>query len=168
MNVSFFEISIMSLKMKIKQKDNILENENIPLFSKTLMHLNIISRRILRTCEAETKKLDLTIVQKRVLDALIYCKPEGFSQNELARFLFTTKSNLSGVLDRMEVRGLVHRVNSPLKKNQKIILVTPKGVQQQKELYADLKNMDVFSTLNEEESKQLNHLLLKLGKDLND
>jgi len=152
----------------MKRKDNILENEKIPLFSKTLMHLNIISRRILRECESETKKLGLTIIQKRVLDALIYCKPEGFSQNELARFLFTTKSNLSGVLDRMEAKELVQRINSTSKKNQKIILVTSKGVEEQKKLYKDLKTMKIFSSLNDDESKQLNSLLLKLGENIED
>ena len=53
------------------------------------------------------RKLDLSVPQLDVLTTLT--EQEGMSQQELAARLYVTKGNISGLLDRMVIAGLVQR-----------------------------------------------------------
>lgn len=51
---------------------------------------------------------DLSPSQFNVLN-LLHSSPEGLSQSELGRQLITHRSNVTGLVDRLEARGLVQR-----------------------------------------------------------
>ena len=52
---------------------------------------------------------DLSPSQFNVLNLLHSC-PEGLSQSDLGRQLITHRSNVTGLVDRLEARGLVQRM----------------------------------------------------------
>lgn len=54
------------------------------------------------------EKWDLSPSQFNILN-LLRLHPEGLSQSDLSRFLITHRSNLTGMVDRLEKRGLVER-----------------------------------------------------------
>src|SRR4051812_10321241 len=54
------------------------------------------------------ERWDLGPSQFNLLNLLIDC-PEGLSQTELSRQLITHRSNVTGLVDRLEARGLVRR-----------------------------------------------------------
>jgi DNA-binding MarR family transcriptional regulator len=55
---------------------------------------------------------DLSPSQFNVLN-LLYELPEGLSQVDLSRELLMHRSNLTGLVDRLEARGLVQRLETP-------------------------------------------------------
>ncbi len=69
---------------------------------------------------------DLSPSQFNVLN-LLYARPDGCSQIELSRLLIMHRSNVTGLVDRLESRGLLRRQDSPADRRAFIILLTPAG-----------------------------------------
>ena len=53
--------------------------------------------------------------------------PEGFSQITLSRRLIMHRSNITGLVDRLEARGLVRRVENPTDRRAFNVVLTPAG-----------------------------------------
>jgi DNA-binding MarR family transcriptional regulator len=58
---------------------------------------------------------------------LLYDQSAGCSQAELSRQLIMHRSNVTGLVDRLELRGLVKREDSPSDRRAFIVLLTPAG-----------------------------------------
>ena len=58
---------------------------------------------------------------------LLYENSEGISQTELGRQLLTHRSNVTGLVDRLEKRGLVRRTTAPEDRRVYRILLTTAG-----------------------------------------
>lgn len=91
---------------------------------------------------------------------------EGLSQQELARRLLVTKGNVCGLLDRMEVAGLVVRCADPDDRRTHRLELTPRGrilfeqaVPAQERLIAEL-----FGALEPDEQRALHGLLRRLDR----
>src|SRR5580704_17526847 len=69
---------------------------------------------------------DLSPSQFNVLN-LLYEQPDGCSQIELSRQLIMHRSNVTGLVDRLENRGLVQRKDSPTDRRAFNVLLTPQG-----------------------------------------
>ncbi|MHB8520917.1 MAG: MarR family winged helix-turn-helix transcriptional regulator [Limisphaerales bacterium] len=69
---------------------------------------------------------DLSPSQFNVLNLAGDC-PEGRSQTELSRALIMHRSNVTGLVDRLEQRGLVQRRDSALDRRAYRIVLTPAG-----------------------------------------
>jgi len=64
--------------------------------------------------------------QFNVLNVLSH-KPEGLSQIELGRLLITHRSNVTGLVDRLERRGLAQRKDAALDRRAYRIVLTTRG-----------------------------------------
>jgi len=69
---------------------------------------------------------DLSPSQFNVLN-LLHDLPEGCSQMQLSRQLITHRSNITGLVDRLEARGLVRRENHPSDRRAFNVRTTPAG-----------------------------------------
>src|SRR6202167_1119619 len=71
------------------------------------------------------REIGVSIPQCDVLTTLT--EAEGVSQQELAKRLYVTKGNISGLLDRLEAAGLVERRSTEADRRQYEIYLTPAG-----------------------------------------
>lgn len=71
------------------------------------------------------KEIALSVPQCDVLTTLT--EQEGVSQQDLAKRLYVTKGNISGLLDRLETAGLVQRRSTESDRRQYEIYLTPAG-----------------------------------------
>jgi DNA-binding MarR family transcriptional regulator len=69
---------------------------------------------------------DLSPSQFNVLNLLCQ-EPAGCSQIELSRRLIMHRSNVTGLVDRLEARGLLQRQDSPTDRRAFSVVVTPAG-----------------------------------------
>jgi DNA-binding MarR family transcriptional regulator len=71
------------------------------------------------------RQIGLSVPQCDVLTTLT--EAEGVSQQDLAKRLYVTKGNISGLLDRLEGAGLVERRAAAVDRRQYEIYLTPAG-----------------------------------------
>lgn len=71
------------------------------------------------------REIGLSVPQCDVLTTLT--EAEGISQQDLAKRLYVTKGNISGLLDRLEAAGLVERRSTVADRRQYAIYLTPLG-----------------------------------------
>ncbi|HWI59589.1 MAG TPA: MarR family transcriptional regulator [Bacillota bacterium] len=76
---------------------------------------------------------DLSPSQFNVLN-LLHLTPEGVSQSELGRQLIMHRSNVTGLVDRLEKRGWVERHDVAEDRRAYRVVLTPKGQQLLKEI----------------------------------
>lgn len=69
---------------------------------------------------------DLSPSQFNILN-LLYEQPDGYSQIALSRALIMHRSNITGLVDRLEARGLVKRVENPEDRRAFKVVLTPAG-----------------------------------------
>jgi len=84
-----------------------------------------VARLLRRRFEDEARVHGVTLPQWRAL-AEIY-KQEGISQVSLAGCIDTDPMTLSGILDRLEKRGLIERFTDPNDSRAKLARLTPAG-----------------------------------------
>ena len=72
-------------------------------------------------------RFGLTDVQFNILMILKEHGSAGLSQQELSEHLIVTKSNVVGLIDRLERAGYVRRVTHPSDRRFNQIVLTPKG-----------------------------------------
>src|SRR3984893_978169 len=92
---------------------------------RTWLHLNRIRHAVARRLSAHLERYDLTLAQFGVL-AQLQAIPD-ISQQALADWLFVTKGNIVGLLNRLEDRGLVERRADPEEGRTHIVSLTPQG-----------------------------------------
>lgn len=138
---------------------NELSLDNYRLLQELYLLLDNGDRRLLR-------RFDLTNRQYHALQHL----PPGTSRNltEVSELLFCDKSNVTGLVERMERDGLVTRGRSESDRRYMDLSITPQG----NELRDASRNaheasvVERFEFLSEDEQAQLNHLLNKLAEGL--
>ena len=69
---------------------------------------------------------DLSPSQFNVLN-LLFDQPDGLSQAELSRQLIMHRSNVTGLVDRLETRGLVKRTENDADRRAYVVVLTPAG-----------------------------------------
>ncbi len=69
---------------------------------------------------------DLSPSQFNILN-LLYEQPDGCTQIELSRQLIMHRSNVTGLVDRLEARGLLQRQDSQTDRRAFIVVLTPVG-----------------------------------------
>lgn len=89
----------------------------------TLLH--DVTRLLRRRLEDEAKRQGLTLAQWRTL--VIIHKQDGIAQVALAAHIDCDAMTLSGILDRLEKRGLVERIVHPEDSRAKLTRLTEAG-----------------------------------------
>src|SRR5438874_11539715 len=92
---------------------------------RTWLHLNRITHTVQRRLTAHLERYELTLAQFGVL-AHLQAAPH-ISQQALADWLFVTKGNIVGLLNRLEDRGLVERRPDPQDGRTHMVSLTHQG-----------------------------------------
>ncbi len=106
---------------------------------------------------------DLSPSQFNILN-LLRGSSEGLTQMDLSRELITHRSNITGLIDRLEKRGLVQRKTSPFDRRVWRVSLTKDGTALIREIlvpyYALIEQVwgDTSATRAENIAKQLKHL----------
>lgn len=116
---------------------------------------------ILRVREAELAQYDLTPEQAAVC-LFTHLAGNNPTPSELSRWLVREPHTVSGMLSRMDKKGLVRKVKDLNRKNQIRVVLTEKG----QRAFEQATNREcihqIFSCLTDEDHKQLKSLLGKL------
>jgi MarR family transcriptional regulator, organic hydroperoxide resistance regulator len=83
------------------------------------------------------EQLDLTFMQAHVLRLLDPTKPRPMG--ELAEQLKCDASNITGIVDRLEARGLVSRGSAPGDRRVKALAPTPAGLAMRERVLASMQ-----------------------------
>lgn len=99
--------------------------------------------------------------QQLVLDIL--AKEDGITQGMLAEILDVRPSSLTELLNKLENRGEIKRVEDPNDKRIRQVYITEEGLAKvSKTEHEQDRSEEFFAGLSEEEQKELNQLLNKL------
>lgn len=112
--------------------------------------------------EAELERLDLTLPQFYVLATIGYAGGLPFS--EIGEKMMVTVSNLTGIVDRLEEKGLVYRDRDSKDRRVVRVALTEKGMKLHKSSIPMVEKSvsQIFSPLNKSQQKELASLLRKL------
>ncbi|HWP60085.1 MAG TPA: MarR family transcriptional regulator [Candidatus Acidoferrales bacterium] len=123
------------------------------------LRFNILSNKKLEDALAE---LDLTAPQFYVLATIGYTGGIPFS--EIGQKMMVTVSNLTGIVDRLEEKGLVVRERDAHDRRVVHVKPTPKGAKVYKSTIPLFEKSvsEFFSPLEKAQQKELAHLLRKL------
>lgn len=112
----------------------------------------------------QLKKYDLTKVQCDVLIYLDRNKEKEVSQRDIEKFFGISNPTVSGILGRLEQKGLIQRMVSSKDARFKYIEQTEKARQLHQKLKSNLENMEqkLRADLTDEEITTLQYLLEKI------
>jgi DNA-binding MarR family transcriptional regulator len=89
-----------------------------------LLHLLRTAENLWNASRAFFARWDLSPSQFNVLN-LLTDQPEGLSQVQISRLLIMHRSNVTGLIDRLEKRGLLQRHASPGDRRAYRVILTP-------------------------------------------
>ena len=110
----------------------------------------------------EMRQWDLTVPQADVIFAL--GNTEGMTFKQLGEMTLITKGTLTGVVDRLEGKGLVKRVPSEEDRRRTLAVLTDEGVHVFEEIFpihvSELQSR--FNSMGKEELEQTRQVLVRL------
>jgi MarR family 2-MHQ and catechol resistance regulon transcriptional repressor len=122
------------------------------------------SRAVVARVEPMLAAEGLTTTQLGVLEALLH--KGALTHRELVRKVLTSAGNMTDVVDKLETRGLVHRIRDEADRRLVRVELTPAGRCLIEELFprhaADIAR--AMSGLSPAELHELSELLRRLGK----
>lgn len=129
------------------------------LIKKTALVVEKLSNHVLSPCE-------LTHTQYKILIMLFQNKEKQIRQADIETHFSMTNPSVTGIIQNLEKKGLLERVQNPDDKRSKLLKLTAQAISLEKELYAlgESIEMQVTKNLTPEESKQLIVLLKKVMK----
>ena len=112
----------MRLQQELKLKQPLASDNHEALLS--LVRTSSLMQKL---SDRFFSQFGLTDVQFNILMILKEHGSQGLSQQELSEHLIVTKSNVVGLIDRLERGGYVKRVSHPSDRRFNQIVLTPKG-----------------------------------------
>lgn len=112
---------------------------------------------------------DVTTQQWAVLGALVRERwAKGIAVGDLAALLMVSRQNLTGVLSRLESRGLLERVPDPADNRSRLIKLTPEGWARWREMQGDIAAFykDTMHGLSNNDMIHVLHYLDKLRQNM--
>ncbi|MFC2001491.1 MarR family winged helix-turn-helix transcriptional regulator [Chloroflexota bacterium] len=124
--------------------------------------LSKVRRVIFKVRERELSRYDITPEQCGVL-YIIKHADEPPSQSYISRIMMIEPHTMSGLVKRMELKGLLKRERNPRRKNVTRIMITEKGEEAYKISMAKKESIsNIMLGLSEEELEQLSVHLNKI------
>ncbi|HXA41767.1 MAG TPA: MarR family transcriptional regulator [Candidatus Solibacter sp.] len=114
-----------------------------------------LTRRMMGHIEVRVAELELTLPQAMLLHSLDQPMP----MREVAGRLHCDASNVTGIVDRLEVRGLVARRGRPGDRRVKELALTASGAETRTRVEAVLDTMPGVSNLSPTDLRALRDLL---------
>ncbi len=118
-----------------------------------------VAERTRHVFESTARRFELTPPQARALLELEHPCPMG----SLADRLHCDASNITGIADRLEARGLVSRETDPADRRVKALVLTPDGRRARNELEQTVRSSPVMAGLTAAERGTLRELLAKVA-----
>jgi len=133
---------------------------------RTWLHLNRIMHTVGRRLSGHLQDYDLTLAQFGVL-AQLQAVPD-ISQQMLADWLFVTKGNMVGLLNRLEDRGLVERRPDPEDGRTHVVSLTKQGAALAKRVVPEHEELvaECMGLIAPEDQRTLHQLLRTLDRAL--
>jgi DNA-binding MarR family transcriptional regulator len=116
-----------------------------------------LGRRLTAFRDEQTSALGLTVPQAQLLRML----DAPLAMNQIASRLHCDASNITGIVDRLEARGLVARGVKPGDRRIKVIELTAEGKRVRKKVAAMSSSVPGLSQLTKSEQRSLDGLLTK-------
>jgi DNA-binding MarR family transcriptional regulator len=134
----------------------------VALYDQTGFLITDIGRRYRIMIDRRMKSVGLTRSQWWLISFLHYFN--GSTQQQLADIMDTGKAGVAKLLDRMEEKGLIHRVSDPLDGRSKRVHLADQIKPLASEIEAGLDEVTAQSlrALTADEAAQLNRLLNKV------
>ena len=133
---------------------------------RTWLHLNRIMHTVGRRLSGHLQDYDLTLAQFGVL-AQLQAVPD-ISQQMLADWLFVTKGNMVGLLNRLEDRGLVERRPDPEDGRTHVVSLTKQGAALAARVVPEHEKLvaECMGVIAPEDQRTLHQLLRTLDRAL--
>lgn len=138
-----------------------MPNERVAiLIKKTALVIEKLSNHRLQPYE-------LTHTQYKILMLLLRNPETPIRQADIETHFSMTNPSVTGIIQNLEKKGLVERVQNPDDKRSKLVKLTDQAVSMEEELYALGESLEtqVTKNLTEDENKQLIALLKKILED---
>ncbi len=132
--------------------------EASPLHKEVVRMTFELAGRLHSHMDRSAAALDLTPMQARALFVTQIPVPMG----HLADSLHCDASNVTGIVDRLEERGLMARVVDEDDRRRRNLVVTEEGMAVNAQLKQMLRDGNPILGLTDEELEQLHHLLLRI------
>ena len=117
--------------------------------------------------DADLRRRHLTAAQFNTLLVLRAAGPEGLRMGEIGERLVVTKSNVTGLVDRLEKKGLVERGNQADRRATAVRLTEDGAGLLERAIPTHIKLLsELTDCLTTEEKRQLIRLLTKLRRRL--
>ena len=123
--------------------------------------LSEVRDAIVRTRELEASESGISVSQTQAL-FFIQAVDAPVTPAQLSRYLFRESQSVSGLLSRMEKKGLIKRVKDLDRKNQVRIVITDKGRQSYDQSTQRKSIQRIMSSLPEKERLKLKSFLQTL------
>ncbi|MFA5216821.1 MarR family winged helix-turn-helix transcriptional regulator [Sulfuricurvum sp.] len=116
--------------------------------------------------EKELKPYALSYAHRVILVRL--CEKDGLTQKELAQDTYFEQSNLTLMLDKLELKGLVKREQKEHDRRAYLVKITPEGKKLQKVLLQMGESVmeRALSGVSSEQKEALSNLLLTIYENL--
>lgn len=110
---------------------------------------------------------ELTHTQYKILMVLFRNKGKQIRQADIETHFSMTNPSVTGIIQNLEKKGLVQRIQNPDDKRSKLLTLTEQAVSMEQELRAqgEFLEKQVTAKLTEDESRQLIVLLKKILAD---
>jgi DNA-binding MarR family transcriptional regulator len=118
-------------------------------------------------CRVFFSRWEISPSQFNVLN-LLEDQPDGLSQTEISRLLIMHRSNATGLIDRLEKRGLLQRTASPHDRRTNRIVLTAAGRRLLEEILPDYYRLaeEAWRGVSAAESRQLLEKLSRLNNNI--
>ncbi len=147
----------MSLEQDIQQKT--FRNE----YQKAILNILYTQNFLVGRMTEVFKKYDMTRQQYNVLRILRGQFPEPATINLIKERMLEKMSDTSRIVERLRIKGLIHREDGKSDKRAAEISITPSGLELLRSMQPDVEQLEqVLGGLSLEEAQELNSLLDKI------
>ncbi len=147
----------MSLEQDIHQR--VFRNE----YQKAILNILHTQNFLINAMAAVFKQFDITRQQYNVLRILRGRYPEPATINLIKERMLEKMSDTSRIVERLRIKGLVHRCNGTTDKRSVEITITPAGLELLRTMRRPVEEFEgVIDGLSIAEARELNNLLDKI------
>ncbi len=147
----------------MKVEELIKTDKPIPLESRTIIHINLVSNKINEVMNQAIKPYGISLQQFNVLRILRGQKGKPANLSTVNERMVTKMSNTTRLIDKLIIKGYVNRVVCPSNRRKIEITITPKGetdlIKIDKAIA--LAQEEILQDLSKQDLKELNQLLDK-------
>lgn len=147
------------MKIEDQIKVNRFKNE----WHKATVNILFTNNWLTNELESRANRKDITLQQFNVLRILRGKYPYAVSNSMVKSRMINNTPDISRLVDRMVLKGLVNRTKNDIDKRSVDLVITEKGMQLLNDLEEDMMLGDIlYKNISEEEVLQLSELLDKL------